>query len=372
MAKLEDCRHMGSAAADLAASPGSERSADSGLFAPVASLLGDCGMIGASAALHALGELVVKLADSDATVLVTGESGTGKELVAHALHDRSRRASGRFVALNCAALPEALLESELFGHVKGAFTSASESRVGLFAAAAGGTLFLDEIAEVSPPLQAKLLRVLQERKVRPIGAADEIAVDVRLVAATNRDLAADVEAGRFRRDLYYRVDVVRIAVPPLRERGEDVLLLAEHFLAAHAARLGRRVPTLDADAAAVLLRHKWPGNVRELQNCVEHAVAVSTGDRIGVDDLPAHLRAASGPPPPEPAADDLAGAEAHDETLQRLSDVERQYIGHVLGVLGNNKTRAAAILGIDRRTLHRKLARSRRAARTPGNDPEAR
>src|SRR2546421_108541 len=223
-------------------------------------------------------------------VLVTGESGTGKELVARALHRRGRRSAGPFVALNCAALPEGLLESELFGHARGAFTHAHNARAGLFQQAHGGTIFLDEIADLPPSLQPRLLRVIQERSVRPVGADHEVPVDVRIVAATNRDLEAAVEEGRLREDLYFRLNVIRVELPPLRVRGRDILLLAQRFVGHYARQMTKPVCGLSPAVAERLLAYAWPGNVRELQNCMERAVALAAGERVGVDDLPESIR----------------------------------------------------------------------------------
>ena len=247
-------------------------------------------ILGGSAAIKTLCNLVARAAESDATVLVTGESGTGKELVARALHTQGARKSGPFVAVNCAAMPEALLESELFGHVRGAFTDARAARQGLFVRANGGTLLLDEIGEMPAGMQAKLLRVLQERTVRPVGGDAEQPVNVRIVAATNRDLETEVEQRRFREDLFYRINVVRIHVPPLRARGSDVLLLARSFLERYAAQSRRAVVGMTSAAVDKVLSYPWPGNVRELQNCIERAVALAPLDHVGVNDLPDTVR----------------------------------------------------------------------------------
>jgi len=312
------------------------------------------GLLTASASMAPVLDLVARVADADASVLVVGESGTGKELVARALHDRGRRAAGPFVAVNCAAVPEALLESELFGHVRGAFTGAAAARPGLFTEANGGTLFLDEIGELPLPLQPKLLRALQERRVRPVGADTEVPFDARIVAATHHDLDAAVAAGRFRQDLHFRLDVIRVELPPLRARGNDVLLLAQHFVERCAAATGTRVLGLSPSAARQLLRYPWPGNVRELQNCIERAVALARFDRIGVEDLPEKVRRARPAPP----------AAAEGAELVPLAEVERRHILRVLASVGRNRTRAAAILGVDRKTLYRKL-RSYARSRSP-------
>lgn len=305
-------------------------------------------LIGQSEPMRRLFELVSRVAVSDASVLIHGESGSGKEGVARALHRRSRRAAGPFVALNCAAVPDSLLESELFGHVKGAFTDARADKPGLFLEANGGSLFLDEISDLSPTLQPKLLRALQERSVRAVGGAHERPFDVRLIAATHRDLDEEVKAGRFRSDLLYRIQVVHLAVPPLRERGNDIVLLAEHFLEQFARRAGQTVPALSNEAAERLRDYPWPGNVRELQNCMERAIALLTGRVVAPDDLPERIREFRGVPSiPTPVA---------EAELLPLDELERRHILRALDILGGNKTQAARVLGLDRRTLYRKLA----------------
>ena len=307
------------------------------------------GLIGESAAMRGLRELIERVAASDATVLVVGESGTGKELVARAIHEGGARAKGAFVALNCAAVPEALLESELFGHVRGAFTDARADKRGLFVQASGGTLLLDEIGDMPSSLQAKLLRALQERVVRPVGATREQAFDARVLASTHQDLEAAVAEGRFREDLYYRLNVIQVDVPPLRARGQDVLLLAEAFVARAAARSGRAVTGLDASAARRLLSHGWPGNVRELENTIERGVALARGEKIAAEDLPPRLREA----PVAPRSDTVESVNA----LVPMEEVERQHVRRVLAAVAGNKREAARILGMDRKTLYRKIER---------------
>jgi two-component system response regulator AtoC len=306
------------------------------------------GMIGTSPAIRELTQLLGRVAAVEASVLLTGESGTGKELAARAIHERSARRGGPFVAVNCAAIQPSLLESELFGHVRGAFTDARSDRSGLFERARGGTIFLDEIAELPMSLQPKLLRALQERTIRPVGADREVAIDVRLIAATNVDLGFAVEERRFREDLFYRLNVIEIPMPPLRERGEDVLLLAVHFVDHFARKMRRPGSTMTASCAAVLSGYEWPGNVRELANVIERAVALSPSSQITVDDLPEQVRAGR-------AARVKATAEGSE--LVPLEEIERRYIRRVLEAARGNKTLAAQILGVNRRTLYRKDVR---------------
>ena len=313
---------------------------------------GSSTIIGSSAPLRRMFDLLRRVSDTESTVLITGESGTGKELVARAVHDSSLRASGPFVAINCAAMPEPLLESELFGHAKGAFTDARSARPGLFVKANGGTLFLDEIGEMPPGMQAKLLRALQERTVRPVGSDTEVPFDARLVAATHRDLETDVAEKRFREDLFYRVNVVRVHTPPLRARGNDVLALAQYFLERFAAPSRRdRLVGLTPAVAERLLTYPWPGNVRELQNCIERATALAQGERIALEDLPEKIRAY------QPTRIDVALTSDDPTNMLSMDEVERRYIRQVLAAVGGNKTLAAEVLGFDRRTLYRKIER---------------
>ena len=306
-------------------------------------------LLGQSAPMAKVHELLVRLAESDASVLVTGESGTGKEVVGRVLHRTGRRRHGPFVAINCAAMPEQLLESELFGHARGAFTDARSARTGLFVQAHGGTLLLDEIGDLPIALQPKLLRALQERRVRPVGGDAEVPFDVRLVCTTNRDLESAIEEGRFREDLYFRVNVVHVQMPPLRARGGDVLLLAQHFLVRFAAQAGKHVAGLSPAAAERLMAYSWPGNIRELQNCIERAVALTTFEQIAVDDLPEKIRAYR--------RSHVIVASDDPSELVPLEEVERRYILRVMEAVGGNKTLAAQVLGMGRKTLYRKLER---------------
>jgi len=303
-------------------------------------------IVAESPAMQEVVALVRRVARTGTNVLITGESGTGKEVLARTMHDASGR-KGPFVAINCAAMPEALLESELFGHARGAFTDAREARLGLFREAAGGTLLLDEIGDMPLGLQPKLLRVLQERTVRPVGAKAEVPVDVRIVAATNRDLEASVAAGLFREDLFFRLHVIHLEVPTLRARRADILPLAQRFCVEAAARMGKRVSGLTVEAAEKLLAYAWPGNVRELGNCIERAVAITAHDRIVVEDLADRVLRGGAPsiPPAVAPGGDLAP----------LDVVERRYVEHVLAMVDGNKSKAAKILGIERKTLYRKL-----------------
>ena len=300
------------------------------------------GMIARSAAMRRIIDLARRIAKVDSTVLITGESGTGKELIARLVHDESARAMGPFIAVNCGAITESLLESELFGHARGAFTGAAQERIGLFEAANGGTLLLDEIGDVSPGMQVKLLRVLQEREIRRVGENKSRPVNVRVMAATNRELAADIAAERFRKDLYYRLNVVQLHVPALRNRREDLLPLARVLLADAAERIHRPVTGLSPRAADQLLRYDWPGNVRELENAIERAVALGRNNLIDLDDLPEEVRQAI----PTPS---VSGP------VRALEEVEKDYILAVLDLNRRNRTRTAQQLGIGSATLSRKL-----------------
>jgi len=306
-------------------------------------------LVGDSPAMERVRDLILRVGASEASTLIHGETGTGKELVARALHAAGPRGEGPFVALNCAAVPPNLLESELFGHARGAFTDAKSARNGLFVEASGGTLFLDEIGEMPLEMQAKLLRALQERKVRPVGANLEIEFDSRIVAATHRDLDADVTQGRFRQDLFYRINVVRIDVPPLRERGSDVLKLASFFLERAASRSTKGKLELSPQVAERLLAYDWPGNVRELENCIERAVALARFNHLTVEDLPEKIRAYR--------ADRFVMSANDAQEIVSIDELERRYILRVIKLLGGNKARAAQLLGLDRRTLYRKLER---------------
>ena len=309
------------------------------------------GIAGSSPAIRETIDMVHRVADSDATVLITGESGTGKELVARAIHRLSPRRNEPFVAVNCAAMPAPLLESELFGHVRGAFTDAKRSRAGLFVQAGAGTIFLDEIGEMPIEMQVKLLRVLQERKVRPVGGDEEVPFEARVVTATNRDLETEVEDKRFREDLFYRINVVAIPVPPLRARAGDILLLAQYFLKRIAGRTNKPVQGISGPAARLLMDYDWPGNVRELENSMERAVALCRLDEITVDDLPAKVQ--------EHQSSKIVITTESPGELITLDEMERRYVRQVLNAVGGNKTHAARILGIDRRSLYRRLEEPR-------------
>jgi DNA-binding NtrC family response regulator len=312
-------------------------------------------VIGTSPALRSVLELVSKVADTDSTVLITGESGTGKELIARAIHYNSKRAERVMVTVNCGAIPEELLESELFGHVKGAFTNAVQHREGRFAAADGGTIFLDEIGDMSPSLQVKLLRVLQDRTFEPVGSSKTVRADVRVIAATHRNLEEAIRRGTFREDLYYRLNVIPIEVPPLRARKEDVPLLVEHFLERLNQEKGRRVEGISPAAVERLLEHEWPGNVRELENLIERLVVLRGRGTIDVDDLPGSLRPRPAPAPvalPEIGPDGIP----FNEVVDRL---ETHLIVQALERTGWNKNRAAQLLGLNRTTLIEKIKKKK-------------
>lgn len=309
-------------------------------------------IIGRTPAMEELFKLIRQVAPSRATALIQGESGTGKELVAHAIHNLSPRARGPFIAVHCAALPQNLLESELFGHEKGAFTGAVERRRGRFELAEGGTLFLDEISEIAPAIQVKLLRVLEEWKFERVGGQETLEADIRLVTATNNDLKKLVQEGKLRNDLFYRLNVVMINLPPLRERRDDIPLLARHFLQDFARENNRKIEDISADALAALVAYNWPGNVRELKNVIEQMVVLGRGTKLTLRDLPASVRENEQPAPPTggiisaPSIPLLAGS---------IREANRRMIMAAIESAGGNRTLAAKKLGISRRTLHRKL-----------------
>jgi two-component system response regulator HydG len=304
-------------------------------------------MIGASPAFRRMLTLVEQIADSSATILIQGESGTGKELVARTIHERSGRRAGPFVAVNCAALPETLLESELFGYEKGAFTGAAGRKEGRFELANGGTLFLDEVADLSLVTQPKILRVLQEGEFERLGGTRTMQVDVRIVAATNQDLAEMVKEKRFREDLYYRLNVITVRVPPLRERHEDIRVLAQHYLRVYAAKNSRKLEGFSNEALERLESYAWPGNVRELENLIERTVLLARKDRIDAEDLPEEVAGVKRPP--RDAILELVGTP--------LAEIEQRLLDETLRITGGNKTQAAKLLGIDVRTVARKLER---------------
>jgi len=304
-------------------------------------------VLGQSEVMRRLYSQLRQVAQTDAAVLITGESGTGKELIARSIHANSRRASKPFVAINCAALTDTLLESELFGHVKGAFTDAKGERRGLFLEANGGTLLLDEIGEMPLSMQVKLLRALEERKVRAVGSDKETSFDVRVLAATNRDLETAIAESRFRDDLYYRINVIGIELPPLRSRGVDILRLAEHFLKQFSENEGKAVSGFAEGVAEKLISYSWPGNVRELRNVLERAVALTRYDKITVEDLPEKIRNFKG------SVVFIGGLDPNE--LVSMDEIERRYITHVLNAVNGNQTQAARILGLDRKTLYRKF-----------------
>ena len=309
------------------------------------------GLLGRSPVMIGLYKEIARVAPTRSTVLIAGESGTGKELVARSIHQHSNRASGPFVAINCGALTETLLEAELFGHVRGSFTGAVGDRKGLWEEAEGGTLFLDEVGETSPAFQVKLLRALQEGEIRRVGASRSTRVDARVVAATNRNLEHEVKEGSFREDLFYRLSVVTLRVPPLSERRTDIPLLAERFLHMVLERDGRDQLTLSEETIRTLVAYQWPGNVRELESAIEHAVLHARGHEVVPDDLPVKLQA------PQVRSAARSPLSALFEDLPALDELERRYLLYILEVAGGNRTRAAEILSIDRRTLYRMIER---------------
>jgi two-component system response regulator HydG len=320
-------------------------------------------LVGHSPAIIEVMKTLARVAPSQATVLVFGETGTGKELVARTLHRFSSRSDQRFVAVNCSALAEGLLESELFGHVRGAFTGAATARPGLFREADHGTLFLDEIGDISPALQARLLRALQEHEIVPVGSETAVQVDVRVLAATHRDLPDLVRQGRFREDLYYRLNVVTLALPPLRARRQDIPLLIDHFLRELTSRHGRGPVAVDPEAQRRLLAYEWPGNIRELQNVLERAMLLAEQDVIGPEHLTPIVRGAAGSavdsPPALPTGADAGGPAEPDAAprLQSLEEIERRHVLHVLTAMRGNRDETSRILGISRRTLSRMIQR---------------
>jgi len=309
------------------------------------------GLAGNSGPMLELRQFIAKAAPTNSTVLIQGESGTGKELVARALHGQSRRCDGPFVALNCAALTESLLESELFGHEKGSFTGADAQKIGKFELAAGGTLFLDEVGELNPSIQAKLLRALQEREIERLGGARAVSIDIRLIAATNRELESDVACGLFREDLYYRLNVLSVTTPTLRDRREDIPALARHFVMKYSKQSGRGVVGLSPEAAAIFEKYDWPGNVRQLQNVIERAIVLGSGEFIAPEDLPSELFSPAVYFPP-------TGARA--QTLdQAVLNTKRQYVENVFRLAHGDYKRAAGILGQHPKSMHRMLVRLR-------------
>src|SRR5829696_2549661 len=309
-------------------------------------------LIGQSPVMKKLFSVIERVAPTDASVLITGATGTGKELAARAIHDMSPRCDKTFVDINCSAIPETLIEAELFGHQRGTFTGAHENRSGLFEKASGGTLFLDEVDALNLSAQAKLLRVLQERTVRRIGARANIAIDVRIISATNCDLAQAVAEGRFRPDLYYRLRVLPLHVPELCTRGGDVQLLVDHFLRLKSQRNGQPLRPFTDEAIRALCDYPWPGNVRELENTIEYALAIGLDDELGIADLPPEILTTT----PQPSADDFKQVlQAYMNDTVPLAEIEKRYILSVLQQFGGNQVRAAAALGIDRSKLYRRL-----------------
>lgn len=315
--------------------------------------------IGVSEPVVAMKKLASRVAASESTVLIRGESGVGKDLIAKAIHHHSLRGSGPFVTINCAALPETLLESELFGHKKGAFTGAIKDKDGLFKAADGGTFFLDEVGNTSLSIQVKLLRVLEDKKITPVGDTQPIDVDIRLIAATNADLEKDVKAGQFRADLFYRLNVLPLHIPPLRERRDDIQLLAEHFVKRYCAKMGIEEKDLSPEALDLLLNYAWPGNVRELENTIERALLLNRSDRLELSDFPEKLVNGN--------ASGKVVSEQEPET-PTLEHIEKAYIHFVMSQAGGKKAEAARVLGIDTSTLYRKLERYKLADEKSSDD----
>jgi DNA-binding NtrC family response regulator len=307
-------------------------------------------IIGASSSMKKVYERIERIMDTEISVLIVGETGTGKELIARTLHKQSPRSDGPFIAVNCAALPDSLLESELFGHTRGAFTDAKTAHKGLFAQAEGGTLFLDEIGDFPLTLQPKLLRALEEHSIRPVGAESEVNVDVRLLTATNQDLEFLVKEGKFREDLYFRINVMQLETPPLRSRFTDILLLAQHFIEHFAKKYNKNVTGIAETVSEKLLDYEWPGNVRELKNLIERAVALTQHEKIIMTDLPKKIRSSN------KIAIDADYLDPSD--FLTIEEMEHRYIQQVLKTIGGNQTKAAKILGIDRKTLYRKMLRS--------------
>jgi DNA-binding NtrC family response regulator len=334
-------RALENAIADRQASPDASRRPTAEAFASI---------VADSRPMKEMMALIDRAALRDTPILLVGESGTGKELLARAIHRKSPRALGPFVAVNCSAIPETLLESELFGHRRGAFTDARDDQPGLFQTAQRGTILLDEIGDMAPALQGKLLRVLQQHEVHPLGAANPVPVDVRIITATHRDLGTLVGEERFRQDLLYRINVIEVRVPPLRERPDDLPPLIGHLLEKHGGKLGKLGCAVSNDAMALLRHHSWPGNVRELENVIERALVLGTGTVLDVEDLPASVR--DRPSPNAPGA-----------STRRLAEVEREHIADTLRSVAGNKAAAARVLGLNRKTLYRKLAQHRIAKR---------
>lgn len=328
-----------------------KRGSDEHRVEPISAPYEQGGLLGRSPVMIGLYKEIARVAPTRSTILIVGESGAGKELVARSIHQHSTRSAGSFVAVNCGALTETLLEAELFGHVRGSFTGAVNDRKGLWEEAAGGTLFLDEVGETSPALQVKLLRALQEGEIRRVGASRATQVDARILAATNRNLEQDVKAGKFREDLFYRLSVVTLRVPGLKERRTDIPLLAEHFLSLVRDREGHRQLKLSEETIRTLVAYNWPGNVRELESAIEYAVLHARGHAIDPEDLPEKLQSA------QVRAAARSPLSALFEDLPALDELERRYLLYILEVTGGNRTRAAEVLGIDRRTLYRMIDR---------------